>query len=165
MQNDAQDSSVSPEALRRRHESQNPALGQILFVIGLVALVTVLCVAGVSALMNHFRKSRPTVEAAPHVGTVGPGVITAPNEEPLQRFPAPNLQVNPRQNLEAFRAREDEELNTYGWIDRDAGIVRIPIDRAMDLIGQRGLPEHSTSGTPKRGKSRLELIRERSQGK
>jgi hypothetical protein len=31
-------------------------------------------------------------------------------------------------------------LSSYGWVDREAGIVRIPIDRAMDLLAERGLP-------------------------
>ena len=55
-------------------------------------------------------------------------------------FPQPNEQVSPRDDLRELRAREDAELNSYGWIDRKAGAVRIPIDRAMELILQRGLP-------------------------
>ena len=58
----------------------------------------------------------------------------------IEKFPGPRLQVKPEADLAAFRAREDEELNHYGWIDRKAGVVRIPIERAMDLIAQRGLP-------------------------
>ncbi len=38
-----------------------------------------------------------------------------------------------RQLLAEHRAKEHEELTTYGWIDRKAGIVRLPIDRAIDL--------------------------------
>lgn len=44
---------------------------------------------------------------------------------------------------EAFkqlRATEDAILTTYGWVDREKGVVRIPIDRAIDLLAQRGLP-------------------------
>jgi len=42
-----------------------------------------------------------------------------------------------------MRAREDEILTTYGWVDRNAGIVRIPIDAAMKLTLERGLPARS----------------------
>jgi hypothetical protein len=42
--------------------------------------------------------------------------------------------------LENLRKDEDEKLSTYGWVDKNAGRVRIPIDRAMDLVVQRGLP-------------------------
>ena len=39
-----------------------------------------------------------------------------------------------------IRAAEDQILNSYGWVDRSKGIVRIPIDRAIDLLAKRGLP-------------------------
>lgn len=57
--------------------------------------------------------------------------------------PGPRLQVAPRQDLQDFRAREDEILNNYEWIDKNAGRVRIPIDVAMKLTVQRGLPVRS----------------------
>jgi len=43
-------------------------------------------------------------------------------------------------NLKAFREHEHEILTTYGWADKSAGVVRIPIDRAKDLLIERGLP-------------------------
>lgn len=48
--------------------------------------------------------------------------------------PAPRLQRDPRADLEALRARDARILGTYGWVDREAGIARIPIERAMDLL-------------------------------
>jgi hypothetical protein len=54
--------------------------------------------------------------------------------------PEPRLQTNPRQDLRDLRAAEDKILNSYGWVDRNRGIVRIPIDEAMKLTVQRGLP-------------------------
>ena len=54
--------------------------------------------------------------------------------------PEPRLQVAPREDLRELRAREDSMLGSYGWVDRNAGIVRIPIDEAMRLTLQRGLP-------------------------
>jgi hypothetical protein len=50
------------------------------------------------------------------------------------------LQVTPRQDAEAFRAREDDILNGYAWVNRDTGLVRIPIGEAMRLTVQKGLP-------------------------
>src|SRR5436305_14248083 len=43
--------------------------------------------------------------------------------------PEPRLQTQPREALRELRAREDEILSSYGWIDKNAGVVRIPIDR------------------------------------
>jgi hypothetical protein len=54
--------------------------------------------------------------------------------------PEPRLQTNPREDLRALRAREDGILHSYGWVDKPAGIVRIPIDEAIRLTVQRGLP-------------------------
>jgi hypothetical protein len=54
--------------------------------------------------------------------------------------PEPRLQVAPAQELQQLRADEDAALQSYGWINQAAGIVRIPIARAMDLVYERGLP-------------------------
>jgi hypothetical protein len=54
--------------------------------------------------------------------------------------PGPNLLTDEPANLKTFRAGEDAALTTYGWIDRNAGTVRIPIDKAKDLLIQKGLP-------------------------
>ncbi|HTS17393.1 MAG TPA: hypothetical protein VMP11_07465 [Verrucomicrobiae bacterium] len=53
--------------------------------------------------------------------------------------PEPRLQVNAPVDLEHWRATEDTLLNNYAWVDRENGIVRIPIGRAMELIEQHGV--------------------------
>ena len=55
----------------------------------------------------------------------------------------PDLQTAPQQDLAAFRAEEDRQLKTLGWVDRNAGIVRIPIDDAMWAVVSNGLPDWS----------------------
>ena len=54
--------------------------------------------------------------------------------------PEPRLQTNPRADLADLRAQEEKVLETYGWVDRNGSVVRIPIDEAMKLTVQRGLP-------------------------
>ncbi len=54
--------------------------------------------------------------------------------------PEPRLQVNAPEDLAKMRREEDAILDSYGWVDNQNGIVRIPISRAMELIAQRGLP-------------------------
>ena len=56
------------------------------------------------------------------------------------RPPAPNLQVDPRQQLLDLRAEEERILTTYGWIDQTQGLTRVPINRAMELLVEQGLP-------------------------
>src|SRR5947207_2842737 len=57
----------------------------------------------------------------------------------------PRLQISPSEDLKALRAHEEQELMTYGWVNRTAGVVHIPIDRAMELLLERGLP--TSNGT------------------
>jgi hypothetical protein len=64
--------------------------------------------------------------------------------------PEPRLQTHPREDLLALRAREDAVLNSYGWVDKTAGVVRIPIDEAIKLTVQRGLPVRQGSGESKK---------------
>jgi hypothetical protein len=54
--------------------------------------------------------------------------------------PEPRLQTNPRQDLRDLRSAEDTVLTGYGWVDKNAGIARIPIGEAMKLTVERGLP-------------------------
>ena len=75
-----------------------------------------------------------------------PSRITTPGRLP----PAPRLQTSPPADLQQLLEAENAKLNSYGWVDKNAGVIRIPIDRAMDLLAQRGLPargdEHETGG-------------------
>jgi hypothetical protein len=65
-----------------------------------------------------------------------------------QRFPTPRLQVdNGSQDLVDLNRREDLLLDHYSWVNEPQGKVRIPIDRAMELIAQRGLPVETKSTT------------------
>ena len=54
--------------------------------------------------------------------------------------PEPRLQVKPREDLKRMRAEEDAILNSYGWVDPSAGVVRIPIQQAMKKLVEEGLP-------------------------
>jgi hypothetical protein len=58
-----------------------------------------------------------------------------------ERFPAPRLQTDDgSQDVADLHAREDMLLEDYSWVDPSQGKVRIPIERAMELVAQRGLP-------------------------
>jgi hypothetical protein len=54
--------------------------------------------------------------------------------------PGPNLQPNPSADLAAFRAAEDAELATWAWVDREKAVVRVPVERALEIVAARGLP-------------------------
>ena len=95
----------------------------------------------------------------------GPTATDAWSTGPHQKLSAPSgafprLQISSRLDLAQFHAREDEELTNYGWVDRSNGIVRIPIERAMDVVLQRGLPVR-TNGVANLGLSPQQLIEKR----
>jgi len=72
-----------------------------------------------------------------------------------QAPPAPRLQVIPEKDLHDIRVAEDSVLHSYGWIVRDSGVVRLPIERAMELTAQRGLPVRAEGeGQRAEGKAR-----------
>jgi hypothetical protein len=59
-----------------------------------------------------------------------------PGPEPAKRAP-----IDLYEQLAGLRKSEDETLTSYGWVDRKAGVVRIPIERALDLVAERGVPK------------------------
>jgi hypothetical protein len=69
---------------------------------------------------------------APHLGRISGNL---PQPQP----PAPRLQVAPKLTAERLHVQEEKALTQYSWADRAHGLVRVPIKRAMHLIGERGL--------------------------
>jgi hypothetical protein len=68
--------------------------------------------------------------------------------------PEPRLQVRPAADLAKVRAEEEAALDSYAWIDAQSGLVRIPVDRAIELVAERGLPTRPQ--TPESGASEAE---------
>ena len=95
--------------------------GRTLLLLVIIFFVAV--VGLVAALEGEFTASRVT--AFP--------VDTTSFQEPV-------LQIDPVADLKAYEAQEEELLNSYGWVDKGAGVARIPIDRAIDIIAKQGLP-------------------------
>jgi hypothetical protein len=60
--------------------------------------------------------------------------------DPTKVFPQPQLQKSPIPDLKEVRAKEEQTLTSYGWVDQQKGVVRIPISQAMDLVVKKGLP-------------------------
>ena len=75
-------------------------------------------------------------------------VARTPAAKTGESFPQPRLQTQPARDLRRLRAEEEARLNSYGWIDRSAGVAHIPIDQAMDLLLERGLPDVGKNQTP-----------------
>jgi len=72
--------------------------------------------------------------------------LSTPQPNPMaeteqQQFPPqPRIEVHPTIEVQELRSDEDKILSTYGWTDKEKGVVRVPIDRAMELQLERGFP-------------------------
>jgi hypothetical protein len=108
------------------------------FAIALI-LLAIISLSGLFALFRYFIQS-----------SGGPlPQITRGNEiDARKRPPAPQLEITEPLDLARERAAEDKLLTTYGWVDRQHGTVRIPIERAIDMIAQQGLPARTQVPVP-----------------
>lgn len=107
------------------------ALVQFAFWLGIVIFLSIL---GMRWMFGYFAK----------VQQLGPPASPFENTRVLP--PNPRLQVVPRAELQEYRDAQQEELSTYGWVDQHNEVVRIPIDRAMNLLLRRGLPARPPAG-------------------
>jgi hypothetical protein len=108
------------------HEKTDADIPSVVrFGIGIAVLCSVAAVA--MLLLFKFLESRPQ----PRVSELA---------ESREIPPAPRLQVTPSTDLHSLQAKERTALESYGWIDQQDGTVRIPIDRAITLLAERGLP-------------------------
>jgi hypothetical protein len=60
--------------------------------------------------------------------------IHDPSRAPRELPPAPREQLHPLADYQHYRADEQSRLGSYAWVDRQAGIVQIPVERAMSLL-------------------------------
>jgi hypothetical protein len=104
------------------------------FAIGLAFL----CVLAMGLLFGLFKYFQST--------TGGPMPKEELNIDARRLPPEPRLQSAPITDLKEMRAAEDKLLNGYGWVDQAHGVVRVPIDRAIEMLAQRGLPSRAQNG-------------------
>jgi hypothetical protein len=69
-------------------------------------------------------------------------------ERPL---PTPALQTQPFGDVYALREDEAKKLGSYGWVDKEGGVARIPIDQAMEVMMQRGFAVGAEGAVPAGG--------------
>ncbi len=119
-----------------RHESTDVEPRSILRMSLLVGVVLVLTVMALLPLFRFFDR-REALRDLP------PGPLAAAGRG--RDFPAPRLQAQPFTDIRQLLAREQEQIESYGWVDPPAGIVRIPVAEAMRLTLERGLPVRSAA--------------------
>jgi hypothetical protein len=122
---------VVPPSTAVGHETTDaearPVIG-FLVVLGVVSIVT----AGLMILFYNYLERREANEKSARYP------LAAGRARPLP--PPPRLQTYPFDDIKELRRAEAPRLERYEWVDKNAGIVRIPIERAIDLTAERGLP-------------------------
>lgn len=122
------------EAKRQGYEPSDARVRTLLLVVAVSVVIVVMVVAGVRALIPLFESLRTQPSSPPVAGNSLP--------------PEPRLDARPAQTLLEIERHEDEILGHYAWVDRDAGVARIPIEQAMELLAARGWPPEAARARP-----------------
>jgi hypothetical protein len=127
------------------HVSQSPGYEKtdasprgLIYFAAVIAAILAITASLLLWLFKHYQRTE----------TAG-SFVARPFEAVEAVPPPPRIQPNPAADMRTYAESEEKLLNTYGWIDRQNGIVRLPIDRAMELLLERGLPTRSASGQEK----------------
>lgn len=155
------ESKNKPSSVREGYEVTDVSVqGIVVFLIGLgisVGVFFVFCF-GMGKVINNalIKRDGPpnkwNASAAANAGKLknmesNPAGEQIKLQQLTQTFPTPRLQSDDgNQDLVGLHQREDLLLDNYSWVDRSQSKVRIPIDRAMQLLAQRGLPLEPKSG-------------------
>jgi hypothetical protein len=111
------------------HEQSEVSVKLIVVSLGFLAVATFFVFVLVVGIFRYFYDTYSTAEATRLSKPVIP--------------PAPRIEVAPYEELQQLHAKEDHILSTYAIVDKDSGTVRVPIDRAIDLLAAKGLPSHN----------------------
>jgi hypothetical protein len=147
----ANDTATGPGP-RHRHETQDTPVSGIVW---LGAVFVVLLIGGMLVSLwdfGFFTRHQP----------LGPPPTPFQSSRPTP--PAPQLQVAPEVDWQNYMKQQLQTGDSYGWVDRKAGIVRIPIDRAMDLVLKRGLPVRGQQGPAEASRAARRSARPASEG-
>jgi len=131
-----------PDSAAARTEADGISYRGLAWALTILTILTLLCYLVIVGFYK-FMESRAVAEdtnRAPLAAAPAEPAIVDGRVESGSTAPVPPLLVGEPVNLRNFLAHEDQVLTTYGWVDQNAGVVRLPIERAKELLLQRGLP-------------------------
>ena len=137
------------------HETDVANIGwrKVLSILSLFIGLGAVIHFGLALMEHHFAKNEANADRKARAQHV-----TEQAARGRPNFPDPKLQLTEAKDLAALRLAENKELESYGWVNQTAGVVRIPIQRAMEILVQRGLPVRTAQSNEA---SELELLRQR----
>jgi hypothetical protein len=118
------------------HEESDVNVKGVFYFILSLAVLGVITHLLLGLLFSYFNTREERAEAPP--SSLRRTEIKGQRPEDI--FPEPRLQVTPTSDLRRMLEEENSVLTSYDWVDRNAGVVRIPIDQAKKLVLERGLP-------------------------
>jgi hypothetical protein len=136
--------SDKPHSSREGYERRDTEVKTLTWLLAALLAATLVVLALMKALYGYFASQEDRRQPAPStLAGIRSGVP-----------PEPRLQNTPFDDLKRMRAEEDAALDSYGWVDRKAGIVRIPIERALEISlggGTKGEATPKPPGAPSGG--------------
>jgi hypothetical protein len=117
------------------HEESDINVRAILWFVAVLALIVVvvdISMWGMFRVLAHMEATND-----PYVTPLAPPPSPVAGAPPLG---PPGLQTTPWTDLKQFRAEQNAFLHSYGWIDQPAGVARLPIEKAKELLLKQGLP-------------------------
>lgn len=125
----SQGPNVSKGSLERGHEQTDLSIRTLFFGLLMLTIATVLAVWGMAVMFGAL-DARLAARATPRSPLVETDVTP----------PEPRLENSPREVRDRIDALREMQETTYTWLDRQAGVARIPVSRAMEILAERGLP-------------------------
>jgi hypothetical protein len=111
-------------------ENRLSVRGLVIFASAMAALTTLVLLV-LTTVMGGFAQEFKREQA-----------LTPPMfKEDAGTFPAPRLQSDPTGEFATFKQQQLDQLNGYGWVDQKQEIAHIPIDRAIEILAEKGLPK------------------------
>ena len=117
----------NPEVL---HEMTDAAAKPIAYFLAGLALLIAFTFVAVWLMFNFFESGAEKTDKQ----------VVSPLADPNEKPPGPLLQTTPGRDMQLMLEQEKKLADSYGWVNKASGIVRIPVKRAMDLVAQKGLP-------------------------
>lgn len=120
------------------------ARGVFAFMIGLAVVGVVIYFIGIGIYTYLDKYERSQMATASPLVTSREAMSRVVTQDYMDKQfkdnGAPMLEINERGQFRDFLLKQENQLNSYGWVDEKAGVAHIPIERAMELTVQRGLP-------------------------
>jgi hypothetical protein len=126
-----QQPTAKPDAAHEQSDINLRAIIWFVVVLGLIVVSVDIAMWGMFKVLDRLETSNDPI--------VSPLAVEARRPDAPPPGPAP-LQTTPWADLKVFRAEQYAHLHGYGWVDETAGVARVPIDKAKEMLLKKGLP-------------------------